>query len=147
MAIVEIGCKHNTDIREDVLVRDRDGDAITRACPCACILLVAHGAEYAGPRRRRFLRLPIVLPDIPDRTDEKWARMARRGIRGIGRGSILFRLPQKAPAFEHPKRLTAADKLLYPITELDRLLMLMAMNTPHSMRLQKSEVPNEPAGV
>ena len=86
------GCVHRNGVEDKkddgILVRDRDGEAVGRVCPCrAAELVTKHGAVWAGPRRRRCLSLPVSLPDAQEETilDERAAARVRRGIEALGR--------------------------------------------------------------
>lgn len=60
-----------------IVVRDHAGCAVGRVDGATADQLVAAGAEYAGQRRRRYLRLPAEW-DVPfGSVASNWARIVR----------------------------------------------------------------------
>ena len=123
--IVRIGCAHHAgklDPPDVIMVRDHDGEALGAVCPCgAAELITVHGAEWRGPRRRRFLSLPVSLPDArEDRiVDEKAAARQRRSIRAMGLGSRYVppvrprdQLSRPAPTVNHDAQYCTVGALL-----------------------------------
>ncbi len=133
MAIVNVGCTHDRPgdlpIEQTVLIRDRNGDAAGRACPCVVKELLELGAEYAGPRRRRFLRVSIELPRYFRDTikDPKAANREHKAAAGIDHGRLRWQAPpKKAPACGSRGRMVVRDELLHAIGDWDRIEMAEA---------------------
>ena len=60
-----------------IVVRDHAGCAVGRVDGATADQLVAAGAEYAGQRRRRYVRLPAQWDVSFKAVSQHWARIVR----------------------------------------------------------------------